>query len=339
MSIEFVGIGDLHLDGKLLRHLPDLNSRIIHEVKRVLRYAKRNGIDLAVFYGDICETPEMSTEAARLLLKLIMEHSSMSMIFLLGNHDRENSETHSMQLFADLVAFEVLPNVKVIEKPTTLFRKSGTPLRLLPWPSLDTDVECLNVIHEEVVGSTWDFGRKSTTQKKAKGVCVAGHIHTSQTVGKVHYSGTLYQTTFGEKPAKYFHHVKWLEGQPPSVKKIPHVASFSLVNKIIASKDDLKTIEKDPNILYKVFVQDSVTLEADTFADLPNVVKVNSFRTKLELTSLIQEELRIDDEFEVTSLLSVENNLKTWLLSAEVDDDLRRKTYKKFKTLFKDKSL
>ena len=338
MGLEFVGVGDLHLDGKLSRHLPDLNSRILCEVKKVLSYARRNGVPLIVFYGDICETPELSTEASRGLLQLLLQNADLQMIFLLGNHDRENSEKHSMQLFLDLAKGGVLPNLKVIETPTTLFKNTDTPLRLLPWPSLEVKKDCLNVIHEEVAGSVWDYGKSSTSSRTTGDCwCVAGHIHTSQKVGQVHYSGTLYQTTFGEKPKKYFHHVSWVSGdEAPLIKRIPHEPSFKLVNHVVSSLKDLSAIDKDPNILYKVFVQAEVTLETNTFAAFPNVVKVNSFKTKAELTSLIQEELRLDEEFEVTNLLSVETNLKSWLLSADVEDKLRRKAYRKFVSMFRD---
>ena len=32
MAVSFIGIGDLHFDGKIRKYLPDLNSRIVHEV-------------------------------------------------------------------------------------------------------------------------------------------------------------------------------------------------------------------------------------------------------------------------------------------------------------------
>lgn len=336
MSLEFVGIGDLHLDGKLRKYLPDLNSRIMSEVDKVIVYARRNGIKLVVLYGDICETPTMSKEAGILFLRHLLANTDLMYIIDLGNHDTENSETHSLQFFTELCKSGMLPHVKIVETPTTFFAKSDTPLRVLPWPSLDTRADCFNVIHEAVRGAVWDHGRPIDDAKRVKHWSAAGHIHTAQTCGKVNFSGTLYQTSFGEKPKKYFHHVQWDDADSqPEVKRIRHSPSFKLVNLVVQSEADLESIEDDPNTLYKVFVHADVALDATTFDSKPNVVKVNSFKSKTELQTLITEELRLDDEFELPSVLSVENNLKTWLSAAAVPDDLKKAAFSKYKRLFR----
>jgi predicted phosphodiesterase len=334
MALQFVGIGDLHLDGKIRKYLENLNERILFEVSRVLDYARRNGVELIVFYGDICETPNMSQEATKLFLRLLMENSQFKFLIILGNHDKENSEQHSLQLFVEMLRHGMLPHVRVFEKPTTLFRKSGTPLRLLPWPFLDTDPDAINVIHEAVSGSRWDHGRAVDGAKVVKDWCVAGHIHTAQTIGRVHFSGTLYQTSFGEKPKKYFHHVTWPDDGLPTVKKIRHVPGFQLENFVVETKADLAKLVADPNHLYKVFVKDTVVLDEDAFTPFPNVVKTNTFKTRLELEQLVIEELRLDDEFDLQGVLSVENTLVGWLDAAKVEDDMKRKVYRKYKSLF-----
>lgn len=334
--LEFIGCGDLHFDGKLRKYLPNLNSLIIDEVNRVLAYAKRNGVKLIVFYGDICDVPAMSDEARRLLLALLMDNHNFSFIFVLGNHDTENAEVHSMQMFVDMIKFGMMSHVRVIEKPTTLFKKTDTPLRLLPWPSLDTQADCLNVIHMEVAGSVFDGGRAVDSKHKVpkSHVCVAGHLHTPQRVGSVDFSGTLYQTNFGEKPKKFFHHVTWNSAdEKPVIKRVPHAAAFKLVNLVIENQNDIDSIEDNPLTLYKVFVHMDIALEADTFADKPNVVKTNSFKTKTELETLLSNEINLDQEFEMASVLSLDTNLKDWLSNAKVDDDLKNKAYKKFKQI------
>ena len=279
----------------------------------------------------------MSSEAHRLLLAFIMEHRDFQLIFLLGNHDTENSETHSMQLFADMCRFGLLPNVRIVEEPVTLFRKSGTPIRLLPWPSLDTRADCLNVIHEGVQGAVWDHGRPVDSGHVMKHDCVAGHLHTQHRAGKAWFSGTLYQTSFGEKPRKFFHHVTWASPDEAKViRNIRHKPAFSLVNLIVNSQEDIDTIVDDPMVLYKVFVQSDVVLEADTFASRPNVVKTNTFKTKTELHALMKEEIRMDEDFGMENVLSLENNLKDWLQSNKnVDNDMRRRAFRKFKALAK----
>lgn len=315
--------------------MPDLNSRIIDEVDKVIVYARRNGVKLVVLYGDVCETPVMSKEAGILLLRHLLKNSDLRYIIDLGNHDTENAEHHSLQLFSEFCKYGLLPHVSIVEKPTTFFRKSGTPLRVLPWPSLDTREDCLNVLHEAVSGAVWDHGRPVDTAHKVKHWSVAGHIHTAQRVGKVDFSGTLYQTSFGEKARKYFHHVTWEDSaSKPEIRRIRHYPNFKLVNLVIESKSDIDSIEQDPNVLYKVFVKDSVAFDATTFDKFPNVVKKNSFKTKTELQTLITEEIRLDEEFELPSVLSVENNLKDWLSSANVEDGLKRAAFRKYKQLF-----
>lgn len=332
--LDFCGVGDLHMDGKLRKYLPNLNSLILAEVRRVVAYARRNGVKLIVFYGDICETPHMSDEAKRLLLAFIMEHQDFQFIFDLGNHDKENSETHSMQLFKDMLLFGLLPHVRIIENPTTLFRSSGTPLRILPWPSLDTRKDCMNVIHEEVKDATWDHGRPVGSGTVVKHDCVAGHLHTNQRVGPVHFSGTLYQTSFGEKAKKFFHHVTWHSPEEKKIiRKIPHVPAFELINLVVESQSDIDSIQNDPMKLYKVFVQADIALDADTFADLPNVVKTNSYKTKTELVAMMQEEIRLDEDFGMENVLSLKNNLKEWLTSAKIEPDLKRRAFRKFNEL------
>jgi DNA repair exonuclease SbcCD nuclease subunit len=334
MSLHFVGIGDLHLDGKLRKYLPDLNQRIVSEVEKCFDYARRNGIKLVVFYGDICDVPHMSADAARSLVHLMTAHKDLQQVYITGNHDIESNEVHSMQLFIDLCATGVLPNVRVIDKPVTLFRKSGTPLRLLPWPSLDTEKEALNVIHEGVAGAVWDGGRPVESGKVIKHWTVGGHLHSNQVIGKVHFSGTLYQTSFGERPRKYFHDVRWDQPEDkPVIQSIKCNPGFKLINLKIETIDDLSKIEDNPNFLYKVFVQTDVVLDSNTFDGKTNVVKVNSYKTKTELEELIHEELRMDDEFDIEAAMSVETNLKQWLLKAKADDTLKRAAFKKYRQI------
>lgn len=337
MALEFIGCGDLHLDGKLIKYLPDLNSRIMDEVKKVLEHARRKGVTLIVLYGDICETPHMSTEATSLLIELFLENPNFNFIVLLGNHDVENSETHSLQVLSKLRSYGVMKNVSIVDKPRTFFAHTSRPLRCLPWPSLDTQANCLNVIHEAVSGSTWDHGRPVDGAKKVKHTCVAGHLHTSQVCGSVHFSGTLYQTSFGEKEKKYFHHVRWGRDQDkPEIKRIRHYPSFTLRNLVVNSKEDLAVIDepRDSLVLFKVFVKSDVLLDADTFKNRPSVVKVNSFKTEVELRALVSEEIRIDEEFNDPSMMSVERTLDDWLKSSNIEPSLKKRAKKKFTELF-----
>jgi hypothetical protein len=86
-------------------------------------------------------------------------------------------------------------------------------------------------------------------------------------------------------------------------------------------------------VLYKVYVHSDMALEANTLGAYPNIVKHNSFKTKTELKALINEELLLDEGIDHSMLITNEDAMKEWLLSAQLPDDMRRKVYKKFKTL------
>lgn len=333
MSLNMVGIGDLHLDSKLRKYLPNINHLIMDEVRKVMAYTERNGVNLVVFYGDICETPNISKEALNLLIEFIYEYPKHKLIFMTGNHDVENSEHHSLMVLKTLCKRGAFPNAKVVDSPKTMFVDTLRPLRLLPWPSFDTRKECLNVIHTEVDGAVWDHGRSVESKNLTKHHCVGGHLHTKQRVGTVHLSGTLYQTSFGEKPKKYFHHVMWGDEDKPDVQNIRHVPAFRLENAIIRSEADLAELSKDPSVLYKVFIHSDVALDASTLDAFPNIVKHNSFKSKVELRALINEEILLDEEIDQSSLITNEDAMKEWLLSTDTSDEMRKRVYKKFKSL------
>jgi DNA repair exonuclease SbcCD nuclease subunit len=319
--LSFVGIGDLHLDGKLSKFIPSLNTVILSEVRKAARYARRSGIPLLVFYGDICDIPTMSAEACMLLIEFFEEYNDLNHILITGNHDVEHEGTHSLLLIKKLCSLGKLPNVKVIDQPTVLFRKRGTPLNLLPWPYFQVQAECLNVLHIETHGSRWEIGKAIESERKTSAYCVSGHLHTHQVVGprqNIYYSGTLYQTNFGEKAEKFFHHVEW-DGKVATVESVPTTPQYELINKIVATPQDLSTILPDSKKLYKVFVKHGVELDAETFSTMPNVVRINTFQTRDELNNLIAEELLLSDASAHVSHLSVMEALETYLLRATVE--------------------
>ena len=129
-ALSFCGIGDLHLDGRLGKFITEPNAYILSECQKVANHARRNGIGLLVYYGDICDRPVLSAEALSDLLDYFMSNADLKHIMILGNHDFESTEKHSLQLLQKMIGLGFLTNVKVIEKPTVMFRKQGTPLKL-----------------------------------------------------------------------------------------------------------------------------------------------------------------------------------------------------------------
>ena len=158
-------------------------------------------------------------------------------------------------------------------------------------------------------------------------------FHTKQRVKNVHYSGTLFQTSFGEKPDKYFHHVSLEEGVAPSIKLVPHVPKYKLGNLVLASREDLDKIEKDPFHLYKAFVKAGAGINPEDLAEFPNIVKVNSFTNRGELEALIAEELLMQDTEVTVNDFSVLDALTRYMQRAAVSDRVAKRTVAALNTI------
>lgn len=321
-NLTFVGVGDLHLDGKLSKFIPDINHVIINEVRSgPVRHAVRNGIPIVIFYGDICDVPSLSSEATELLLDLFYDHPNLRFVLMTGNHDVESTGVHSLRVLKKMVSRGALSNVRIIDKPTVLFKDSYTPIRVLPWPSFDVDESCLNIIHVEVNGSQWDHGKAVESERSTSAVCVGGHLHTKQKVRNTNFCGTLYQTSFGEKPDKYFHVVSWDSDSKPKIELVPHKPKYTLHNAILTSKSDLSKILDSPTDLYKVFVKAGSDIDPSDLQDRDNIVKINSFKSRQELEALIAEDLLMQDTSERVNTLSVVEALKRYMVRSSVAPD------------------
>ena len=325
--MDLVGVGDIHLDVGLSKFIPNINEVILNEVRSgPIRYAKSNGIPLVVFYGDICHTPTMSADALSGLLDLLLDHPDLRFIMIPGNHDVEYEGKHSLNVLKKLADRKAITNLRVIDVPTTMFKQAGTPIRFLPWPHFDVDMDALNVIHLEVDGSQWDHGKKVESERKTNARCVSGHLHTKQRVKRVHYCGTLYQTSFGEKPDKYFHHITMEPNTDPVIQLIPHVPKYRLGNLVLSSREDLDTIESNPTRLYKAFVKAGAGISPEDLAEYPNIVKVNSFSNRGELEALVAEELLMQDTEVTVNDFSVLDALTRYMERASVSDKVARRT-------------
>ena len=339
----FLGIGDLHFDGPLIRFIPDLNDRICAEVESVFRYAREEGVRNVFFYGDIFHKPVPSAEGQRAFLRLLMGASDLRLFVIAGNHDKEAThgtlaEHPSLSMFETMQEFALLPHVRfVVHDPVTI-KLGGERVRFLPWPHSSVDPNAVNVIHVEAHGSALDNGRVLENRNDSThrlldtdAQCVAGHLHTSQKIRDTHYSGTLYQTTFGESLPKFFHHCTITDGEL-SVEKVPHAPQFRLHNIVVKSEKDLSLIPT-PNDgtpqssnritdFCKLFIHKDVVMPVDLLEQHPNVIRHNTFKTAKELEVLVREELRLDG---VDIDLDEATWVKGWLKKAEADVATKRR--------------
>jgi DNA repair exonuclease SbcCD nuclease subunit len=341
--LHAIGIGDLHLDGKLRKHIPDLNQVVMRNVHSVLDKAVKKGIRHCFLYGDVCDTPVMSSDALQQLLRLFNTYSQIKFTIIKGNHDTHDNQTSSLDTLRCMSELRMLPNVKVVlDTPSVLFKNTDHPVQLLPWPHKDTLKGHLNVLHVEALGAKWDTGRDVTEGIDTPNLCVIGHIHTAQRVRNMHFSGTLYQTNFGEAQEKYYHEITWTGSVKDSeVKLVRHRPTYLLHNTVIRTEEEYtafvaKASEADDATqanYYKVFVNSKdVLLPGNAFDNVPGVIKLNSFRSKAELKVLMTDELELDDasgQFK----FSTDAVLQDWMKQNDVDVELRDRALSKLEQL------
>ncbi len=354
--MQAIGIGDLHFDGPLIRHILDLNERIAIEVNRVFTYARDNGIRNVFFYGDIFHRPDASRAGQRIFLRTIMSAPDLQMFIIAGNHDKE--ATHgtlasdpSLAMFETMQDFDMMKHARFVVHGPQLIRIGGERFNFLPWPHATVRSDCVNVMHVEAHGTTLDNGRKleNTEDSEHKLIdtdaqCVVGHLHTSQKVRNMHYSGTLYQTTFGESLPKFFHHLAVRDGQL-KVKKVDHQPAFRLHNVVVKSQEDLDTIpapcdsnSTEPAVVnnsqitdfVKLFIHKDVAMPVDLLERYPNVIRHNTFKTTKELEVLVREELRLDG---VDIDLDEATWVKGWLHQSDADLLVKKRAYRLYNDL------
>lgn len=341
--MKIIGIGDLHLDGKMSAHIPDFNDVVANEVRTVLKAGRRKGASVVLLYGDLCERTRFSQDALRVLLEILAENPDLTFVVQKGNHDSDGPEpgaADSLDELYHLYRLKLVKNLIVVRsEPETLFADTDTPIRILPWPHTDTQRGVLNVLHVEVAGASWETGRPVEHGISNKHFCVAGHIHTAQKVRNTYYSGTLYQTTFGEAPEKFYHLIDWT-GNPltSNVKLVPHSPKYTLENVIIKTQSDyvkiVKQIRSAPETtLWKVFVHSKdVILPDNAFAELPTVVKHSKYTTKAELQAQLHEEFDLEDQSTaVTS--DTFTALHAWFKRNGIESELQERALKKLEQL------
>lgn len=338
------GIGDLHLDGKISKFIPNLNELVMNECRSVVKKAIKKGITTVFLYGDICDGTHLSYEAHGLLLEFFLEFPKVLFIVVMGNHDYYDPEHNSLNLLLKMVNLGVLPNLRIVAgEPQTFFERKGTPVTVHPWPHDKPVKRHLNVMHIEAKGTKWDTGRDVEGGMDSNSLCAIGHLHTAQRVRNSYFSGTLYQTSFGERPEKYWHLIKWTGTLADSeIQLVPHKPVFRLDNVVIKTLDEyhefLKSATAKPDnvdpqtVYYKIFVSTkTVVLPDDPFKSVPNVVKTNVFTSKKELQALLVEDLLLDDA-SGQSKVDTENVLNEWMQKNGIEPGLQSRVLAKLQS-------
>lgn len=294
---EAVAVGDLHLTddsgkGALSKYVQQPNQMVLNEFQRVVDWARERHIVAVVQLGDVCDGPRMSYDAIIALSRFLQRNHDMLFYFILGNHDMysENPDIgHSLEIMKLLS----LPNVTFYTKPETV-KLGGTPVRFLPYPNEDFDPAALNFFHKEVRGAKNDAGKSMNDDSlsASKAITVAGHLHTAQRVRNTFYTGTLYQTNFGEGLNKYFHHIRFRSPKDYEIELIPHKPKYTLHNVVINSRADVKKIPTEKTSLVKLVIQDGADVRADDYANYSNIVQIKNFKSRDDLQRVLTEDLQ-----------------------------------------------
>lgn len=282
--MEAVAIGDAHYDGNIFNLVEDGPSFVTNELRGPCNYAVEHGVAHIFMLGDTCCKPRMSYESHIALLALIDEYPTLHFHFVLGNHDMYGEDPragHSLQLLMRARR----PNVSIYVKPT---RKliDGCKVQFLPFPHRKFDPAALNIAHVDVAGAVNDNGRPVKSTDTSTAVAVIGHIHTSQRVRRSYYPGTLYQTRYGEKEAKFFAHVRFNSPKDYNVQLVRHDPAVLLRTLIVKSREDIENADPSPHILYRLIVRDGADVTQEDWAHL-TTRQTNTFKTKEDLKAIM----------------------------------------------------
>lgn len=321
MPLEAIGIGDLHLTddkgrGGLSNYIEQPDEYVMSEVSRVVKWALKKGITTAFLYGDLGENPRLSYEAQLALKHGLERHPDMEFIAYLGNHDKltkNSTDGHSLQIIKEMG----IKNLRVIEDDEVI-KIGKTQVKVCPWPSTAFDPKLLNFGHTEVKGSKSDSGRVMDGDElpKSKAVVCMGHLHTNHQVRETYYSGTLYQTNFGESLPKYFHHIKWSSLDDYEISSVPFDPKYKLFNCVIESEADIKALPRDPQHLIKLVIKDGADVDVPNWS---NVVISKVFKTKSDLAAILTEDLLQGSEL----VIKTADFFKDWLAAQSIPQALK----------------
>lgn len=322
--MEAVGIGDLHTtniagQGALSKYISNPNEMVFDEFQKVVDWARDHHIRNVIQAGDVCEGPRMSYEAMLAMSSFLRRNDDMIFHFMLGNHDMYG-ETPTAGHSLEILKLFALPHVKFHTKPKTV-RIDGADVRFLPYPHEDFDTSALNVFHKEVRGAKNDAGRAFDDEAlpASKAVTVAGHIHTAQRIRNTFFMGTLYQTNFGEKLPKYFHHIRFNSVKDYDIELIKHEPKYTLHTVVLNSRDDLASIPTKATQLVKLIIQDGANVRASDYAHLSNIVNIRNFKSREELQKALVEDLTDAKPIYFKTI----DFFNAWLENLDIDDDGR----------------
>jgi DNA repair exonuclease SbcCD nuclease subunit len=274
-------IGDIHSKRSSLEVVDQV-------LTKCAKLAIKAQCDLTVCLGDINDTK--STLASKTVDQLIKHFSNWPtpVIAMVGNHDLNNALDPS--LGHSLEFLKLLPNVTVIDKPTTigdLFFIPYLPEQQFLQVELAPTPYCF--IHQDVKTAVYSNNREveSTIDpsylSKYKRV-ISGHIHKAQQIANIHYIGTPYTESFKESDENK--QVAILDTNKDHLLLVPtlvrqHKTYEYSINELKDVKDIISDLhsKQNPNHLIRVIINVPDEIESKIKRSLFKGLSIESLKT------------------------------------------------------------
>lgn len=181
-------------------------QELLNSIEQMLKYAVDNNIETVVFGGDIGHhRNSIYTRPFYLFQELLLKYN-LNYKFIPGNHDGS-----SLHIGQNAVAiFRTMPNTDVFMTPIVEGNVTYIPDSQDMYEDIkNAEPNDILISHFPLSEGATDSGLKVTTRFSAKDLkkfklVLLGDYHTHQTVGHIHYPGTLIPMNKGEKGAKGF---------------------------------------------------------------------------------------------------------------------------------------
>lgn len=213
MTIQkFLAVGDLHIKTS---NLPEM--KILR--RGLLNIIQEQKPDMIVFLGDQLHTHskihvEPLKFVSELFIDLVNKFSDLEVVVLIGNHERINNQDFCSDIHPFVgLCYQQIPRLTIVRStikkddmvfvpyvPPGMFKKALGKVK--EWKK-----SSVIFAHQEFLGARFNpttCSEEGDPWNETFPFVVAGHIHEQQELfdGNVFYTGTPYQTNFGENQKK-----------------------------------------------------------------------------------------------------------------------------------------
>jgi len=278
-------IGDLHLDAHK-SYAPNLYKQQLRSLRNAFRLIVKEGGQEVFLLGDVFDKPHPPNYlviALRRLLYKFRDHLHIHIV--VGNHDWESTEHHSLQWYEDLAGTGLF-NFTVYTEPQVI-KLAGMKLFVCPHPFiLDAPAKvdwCLG--HFAWNGASADNGFMLKNDNAPKGRWVLGDLHMHQSGNRYVYAGSLTQILWDEKLPKGI-----LRLDADDWEFVPIKPTYELDSIEVAKDEDLRAVT--PGKLWQLRTVGDYVLPSDFKRKHHEVIDIKPARRRKDLRShvLLQEE-------------------------------------------------